>query len=212
MTTMKTLSLVSFLESLVPRNGFWLLIFFLIIFVYCPGTSEMHFSKSIMPKFTDLDMVEIYYLRSFPYQAIMSEAGSFKVQTSGLALRSSLTLEVIVLEYKPLNITACFLPLVDHGDQGDDDGPHNDTLLWDKRAIIAYETEIDSKYWQQSTFLGRINGIVYRNYINWLEEYKASAIAKYFVPESICSNADEESCFTMPHTGDQIRIFQFHTP
>jgi hypothetical protein len=78
----------------------------------------------------------------------------------------------------------------------------NDTSLkWDKRSTITIDKSIDSTYWLQSTFLGRINGVVYRNYLNFVEDYLVDK-GKYFIPQSICSNADKESCFTLSSTGD----------
>jgi hypothetical protein len=78
----------------------------------------------------------------------------------------------------------------------------NDTSLkWDKRSTITIDKSIDSTYWLQSTFLGRINGVVYRNYLNFVEDYLVNK-GKYFIPQSICSNADKESCFTLSSTGD----------
>jgi hypothetical protein len=154
-----------------------------------------------MPKFTDTDMIELYHLRSFPLLAVMSDAGSFKLQTSGVALRSTETGMIIVLEFKPLNISSCFLPIVTKNIP-DINGNANSTLSWDKRSMVSVENEIDPKYWMQSTFLGIINGVVYRNYLNWVEDYLKNIPGKYFIPQSICSSAEEESCFTLPSTGD----------
>ena len=36
-------------------------------------------------------------------------------------------------------------------------------LYWDKRAKVEYSVDLDVDYWQHSTFLGHINGIVYVN-------------------------------------------------
>eukprot|EP01035_Chromulina_nebulosa_P017300 gene17300-22837_t len=75
---------------------------------------------------------------------------------------------------------------------------NNTQIYWDKRAEIYYRTELDIKYWQQSTFLARINGVVYENYIKWIDKYLQKH--KTFIPQSICSNADKSSCFTQAHT------------
>ena len=50
-------------------------------------------------------MIELYHLRSFPLLSIQSSAGSFHIQTSGLALRSTNTPTLIVLEFKPVNFS-----------------------------------------------------------------------------------------------------------
>ena len=209
----------------------------------CTLSTGVKFKKSIMPKFTDTDMIELHHLRSFALLAAMSDAGSFKLQTSGIALRSTETNSIIVLEFKPLNISSCFLPIVTRtpknaqstqkadyarnvpessvgnnipdsntdskiGSNGDNSVgtdsifDKNSTLTWDKRSTVSYETSIDPKYWMQSTFLGIINGVVYRNYLNWVEDYLEKVPGKYFIPQSICSSAEEESCFTLPSTGD----------
>ena len=175
------------------------LYFQIVCFTICylqSAGETIAYERSFMPKLDDLDMIELYYLRSFPFQAVMSSAGTFKLQTSGLALRSTLTQQKIVLEFKPLNLSACFLPLIDENEGLGE----NATLLWDKRTTITYDTEIDTKYWQQSTFLGTMNAIAYRRYLRWLEDYQQSF--RSFIPQSICSKADEQSCFTISSTGD----------
>lgn len=160
------------------------------------------FLKEEMPKFTDTDTIELHHLRSFPLLAMMSDAGSFKLKTSGIALRSTITSIITVLEFKPVNISACFLPIVGKNVKDGIGGTVNGTLTWDKRATVSYQDNIDSKYWMHSTFLGIINGVVYRNYLNWVEEYLEKGPGKYFTPQSICSAVEEESCFTLPSTGD----------
>lgn len=148
--------------------------------------------RSALPKLSDTDMIELYHLRSFPRLGITSQAGSFSVQTSGIALRSTDTTALVVLEFEPMNYSACFLPVI---------GP-NSTLLWDHRSVISYMTELDITYWQQSTFLARINGVVYANYVKWIEEYLKKHST--FIPASICSGSDALSCFTGAQTWDNF--------
>jgi hypothetical protein len=74
-------------------------------------------------------------------------------------------------------------------------------LSWDKQAEIIYHDNIDTSFWQQSTFLARINGIVFKNYVKWLEQY----IQQHgvFRPQSICSNEfDIDACFVLADTWD----------
>ena len=161
-----------------------------------------------LPRLEDTDMIELYHLRSFPLLAIESPAGSFHIQTSGLALRSTNTPRLIVLEFKPVNFSTAFLPLI--VDESNDGSTNNKTLIWDKRAMISYMNEIDKTYWQQSTFLARVNGVVYENYVKWIHEYLDKD--RYFVPQSICSSSDEKSCFTFSETwdsfvGDSLKAF-----
>eukprot|EP01039_Chlorochromonas_danica_P019598 gene19598-23749_t len=127
------------------------------------------------------------------------------MQTSGLALRSTTTDTVIVLQYKPKNYTSSFLPRFLSSS-----GASKATgLSWDKRAEIIYHDNIDTSFWQQSTFLARINGIVYKNYVKWLEEYMRHHAV--FRPQSICSNEfDIDACFVVADTWDSILADSFH--
>ncbi len=122
---------------------------------------------SLIPKFGELDMLEVYHLRSFPLQNIVStvgeclityhlnyvnihslvQLGTFGIQTSGLALRNVRSKELIVLEYKPMNWSCSFLPIITTNN-------NRTRLIWDKRAIISYTKSVSTLYWQQSTFLG----------------------------------------------------------
>jgi hypothetical protein len=150
------------------------------------------FDKSLMPKLMDTDMIELYHLRSFPLLLIESSAGQFSTTTTGLALRSTSTQETIVLQYKPVNYSSCFLPILGSG-KGE-----NASIHWDKRAEVVYHNAIDITYWQQSTFLARINGVVYKNYIRWIEQYVVTN--RHFSPQSICSSTSDLSCFTFAET------------
>lgn len=156
--------------------------------------TNKHFQRSNLPNIiVDNGMLELYHVRSFPKLSIDTEAGKFVIQTSGLALKSSITQKVLVFEYLPVNYTASFLPLIRT--------INNITMLyWDKRAEITFREELDLNYWQQSTFLALINAVVYENYIKWVESY----ILKHptFISQSICSTADETSCFTSSQTWD----------
>ncbi len=173
-------------------NVYWqlLLLDFLCI-GWVTGVRKL-FDKSQMPKLTDTDMIELYHLRSFRLLLIETGAGTFSTKTSGLAMRSTSTGEVIVLQYKPMNYSSCFLPALGSG-KGE-----NATVDWDKRAEVEHHNEIDTSYWQQSTFLARINGVVYKNYMRWIEAYVASNMQ--FSPQSICSTVNDLSCFTFAET------------
>ncbi len=73
-------------------------------------------------------------------------------------------------------------------------------LEWNKDAEISYSTEIDTLYWQQSTFLARINGVVYKNYVLWIEDFILQN--RLYSPQSICSSEYEFSCYTYSVTWD----------
>lgn len=155
------------------------------------------FDLNTVPKVGDTDMIELYHLRSFPHLLIPSQAGTFSIQTSGLAMRSTNTPAIIVFTFEPANYSASFLPFI---------GP-NATIEWDSRATVTYITDLNVMYWQQSTFLARINGVVYANYIKWVEDYVRRN--PFFIPFSICSNADSLSCFTKSHTWDTFIADRF---
>ena len=127
--------------------------------------------------------------------------------------------DFVVLEYRPVNYSAAFLPVIGPGYSGksngygggsgygraasDADSSSNNTtptpyLAWDRRAVISYSSSVDTSYWQQSTFLGTINGVVFENYVKWLVAYQSRD--SVFVPYSICSGSDELSCFTTSQT------------
>jgi hypothetical protein len=169
-----------------------------------------------LPEMDDIDSIELYHLRSFRQQLVKSNAGSFSLQTSGLAFRSTTTNMVVVLEYRPFSYEASFLPqLRDTSTTSNTETPeqkrqafHNITgnIFWETRAVIEYSTNLDIDYWQHSTYLGMINGIVYSNYASWVTEYMTSAKGRHFVPQAICSSPssgnylDEGSCFRSSQT------------
>jgi len=183
----------------------WAYFFFIFTFVICleenrdsySGIDHRSlFSVNALPRLKDIDMIDLYHLRSFPNSLVItSSSGSrFHMQTSGLALRSTQSSHVVVLEYRPMNLSCSFLPIVDSTSSNND----SIDLVWDKRAEIYYADNIDIKYWQQSTFLARINGVVYENYIEWVEEYVREH--RIFTPQPICSSSDPISCFTKSRT------------
>lgn len=243
------------IQSLVPSNEssnqikrgvcflhiMWILLFGDFTKINC---SRNVFDHTNLPRLTDTDVIEVYHLRSFPLQIISTSVGTFSTQTSGLALRSTTTNEMIVLQYQPKNFGSCFLPkiryLLTQSDANnssiDADEPvvdrqnvqqmsnkkkqppnvesHSPTasptsvpeqitsimLEWNKEAEIVYYTDIDTLYWQQSTFLARINGVVYKNYVLWIEDFILRN--RLYSPQSICSSEYEFSCYTYSVTWD----------
>lgn len=169
-----------------------------ISFITIHGRRSL-FDGTDLPRLKDTDAIELYHLRSFPSLIVDTDVGTFSMQTSGLALRSTTTDTVIVLQYKPKNYTSSFLPRFLSSS-----GASKATgLSWDKRAEIIYHDNIDTSFWQQSTFLARINGIVYKNYVKWLEEYMRHHAV--FRPQSICSNEfDIDACFVVADTWDSF--------
>ena len=130
------------------------------------GALSMH----ELPGMDDIDSIELYHLRSFTKQTVRTSGGIFSLQTSGLALRSTTTNRVVVLEYRPADYDASYLPRLKpvsagsgsgsgSGD-GDSDGAANETereketretwdlynttdnIYWDTSAVITYSTYI----------------------------------------------------------------------
>lgn len=162
------------------------------------------FDQTNLPRLADTDSIELYHLRSFPAMLIDTAAGTFSTQTSGLALRSTMTNLVIVLEYKPKSYSGCFLPIIEAVHEG------NYALYWDKRAELLYHDQIDTVYWQQSTFLAHINGIVYKNYVMWIDRYMQSN--RVFSPQSVCNSEHEYACYSNAETWetflqDSLQVF-----
>jgi len=68
-------------------------------------------SLDALPVWDDMDSVELYHLVTFRKQLIQTASGAtFALQTSGLALRSTTTGQVVVLEYRPVSYDASYLP------------------------------------------------------------------------------------------------------
>ena len=68
------------------------------------------YNRNILPHLRETDSIELYHLRSFHKQLIKvpTSSTSFGMQTSGIALRSTSTGEVLVFEYKPFSYDASF--------------------------------------------------------------------------------------------------------
>lgn len=182
----------------------WLFVVLLVGF-YCIQGRRSLFDGTDLPRLKDTDVIELYHLRSFPSLILDTDVGLFSTQTSGLALRSTTTENVVVLQYKPKNYSTSFLPRLISSTVNDSIVAG---LTWDKRAEIVYHDHIDTSLWQQSTFMARINGVVYKNYVTWLDEYiKDHSI---FRPQSICSNEfDGDSCFILSDTWDTFLADSF---
>lgn len=173
------------------------------------------YNREVLPQLPETDSIELYHLRSFHKQLIKvpTSSTSFGMQTSGIALRSTTTDEVLVFEYKPFSYEASFLPIVKMNETTskaeDTRRVEDDHLYWDKRVVLEYTSYLDTSHWQHSTFLGHINGIVYTHYVDWIEEY-LSEKERVFVPQSICSSPsssvdyEDLSCFALADTWESF--------
>jgi len=147
-----------------------------------------------LPSLSETDLIELYHLQSFPQTRILSQAGSFDFQSSGLALRSYDTSIEIAIQFEPANYSACFLPLL----------RENSSIYWDKRSKVSYSDRLDFEYWQQSSFLGVLNGIVYSNFVKWVDKYIVEH--PYYIPHSVCSSPDATICFIASQTSETFVI------
>jgi hypothetical protein len=170
----------------------WIILLALLLMPFESTKSILQDSVEVLPRLLDTEIIELYHLHSFPTLLIETSIGSFSTQTSGLALRSLSSDNIIVLQYKPRNYSGCFLPYLSQTTNGTVE------IVWDKNAEIIYDSKLDVSYWQQSTFLGRMNGVVYKKYVVWLQEFIIRN--KLFSPQSICSNEFEYHCFTQAVT------------
>ena len=75
---------------------------------------RLDFDKNLLPHLQETDSIEIYHLRSFYKQLVKvpESKTTFGMSTSGIALRSTSTGAVMVLEYKPFTFEASFLPIL----------------------------------------------------------------------------------------------------
>jgi hypothetical protein len=151
----------------------------------------------------------------------------FNLDRLGIALRSSRSKETIVLEFQPKNFTSCFLPTVKkHRESNITD------LVWDKRSQIAYYKIIDMGYWQQSTYLADINGVVYSHYHEWIKDYLQqdryycfplslsllfgnkitilwTFLSRLYAPQSICEDGELNFCYYYSQTWDSFLAHRF---
>jgi hypothetical protein len=184
-------------------------------------TRSLRNDLSGLPRLEDTESIEIYHLKSISQMAIQSMIGSFSVSLSGIALRGLSSNKIVILYYTPRNFSSCFLPSFSVSLENTQlpssssslvslsavDAEHSNStissLLWDKTGEIISSDEIDTNFWSQSTFLGRMNGVVYKKYLIWLEEQflRFNAIVQ---PQAICSSEYEtmNSCYTHSITWD----------
>ena len=153
-----------------------------------------------IPVISANDILEVYHLRSLPLPLIQTAAGvSFKVQTAGIALRSTLTDHAIVLEFRPANFTSCYFPVMTKDKHG------NPKLSWDKKSQIYFALSIDMSYWQQATYLADINGVVFEQYVSWVGRYLAED--RIYTPFSVCSDSSLTHCYAYSQTWYHSSLF-----
>lgn len=147
---------------------------------------EFDRNEAIRPH--DNEFFEVYYLQSYPLPLPLPTTSfpshHFTIFHSGLVIRSTTSEKLIVLEYLPMNETLSYLPLLT-------DNTPNKTLQihWNQNAVITMSKFINEKYWQRSVYLTRINHVVYRQYLDWVDDYLITH--SVFIPYSICLPSGE---------------------
>jgi hypothetical protein len=152
-----------------------------------------------LPNFLADDKVQIYTLRSKVLPLIKTPIGSFMAQSSGIALRSKNTNEVIVIEVVPQNASLCHLPTIIK-----DPTRNSVRLLWDKTAAVMWANHVDTEYWMTSTYLADVNGVVYSHFLEWAEKTWAQPNT-FYLPHSLCSSpltVSSPDCYYNSRTSD----------
>ena len=144
------------------------------------------FDISLVPHAHENEYFEVYYLQSsdVPIDPT-SSTHSYTVQISGLAVRSSVSEKVVIVEYRPVDISACYLPVISGMGQTTD-------LRWDKRAVISLSRELNVTMWPISVYLARINSVVYWQFMLWVNSYTNAHPS--FLPLSICMAGSTDDC------------------
>ena len=157
------------------------------------GVETLFDEKYALPSHEN-EFFELYYLESFPIQITNLFINNFLLSHSGIAIRSTQSEKLIVLEYRPINQSICFLPLVsnllEHQSQqlqSQSESQSQSQLVWNQKAMITMTKTIDESYWMKSVYLARINGVVYRHYLDWVTDY--ILLHPTFLPYSICLNS-----------------------
>jgi hypothetical protein len=55
-------------------------------------------------------------------------------------------------------------------------------------------------YWRTSTYMAEINGVVYSQYMRWVEEFITTH--GFFIPHAICKGTSPDDCFLRRANGD----------
>ena len=153
-----------------------------------------------LPDFDANDRLQVYHLRSKLLPIISTPVGTFRAQTSGIALSQwsdTGPSNVIVLQYSPANTTNAYLPtIIGEG--------KNVRIFWDKTAAIYVSQNIDMSYWQTSTYMAEVNGVVYSNYMSWVKAYIKSNT--FFIPQNVCKTGESGgisgTCYLRSVNGD----------
>ena len=148
-----------------------------IYFLTC-ASELISFDISLVPHAHENEYFEVYYLLSSDISIdISSSLSSYAIQMSGLAIRSSVSEKVVIIEYRPLDLSACYLPAIRRSRQTTD-------FKWEKKAMISLSRELNVTIWPKSVYLTRINSVVYWQFMMWVNGYVSSH--PIFQPLSIC--------------------------
>lgn len=126
------------------------------------------------------DFFEIYFIKSIAKSMTTEYENSFMVKTSGLLLRNIKTLDVVTLEFLPLNWEQSFFPKIQVLDDSSP-GP----VTWDKTGKLLVRYEFHPSDYEEALYLGTMNGAVRKTYLSWITtEYIDKP--QMFSPQSVC--------------------------
>jgi hypothetical protein len=149
------------------------------------GGDPTSFDISRVPRPHENEYFEMYYLQSSATSIDIESTTKFIPKRSALAVRSSTSEKVVVVEYRPADISLCFIPAVSQMKLTTD-------IVWDKSAMIDLSRDVNTTKWPVSVYLARINSVVYWQYMQWVSEY----VLKHplFIPQSVCMSSDYSKC------------------
>lgn len=160
-----------------------------IITIFCvaalAGGDTTSFSISGVPRAHENEYFEVYYLQSSSTPIKVKSTTKLIPKRSALAVRSSSSEKVVVVEYRPVDMAKSFMPVVREMKLKMD-------IAWDKSAMVELSREINTTTWPESVYLARINSVVYWQYMEWVDAYVTHH--PVFIPQSICMASDNSNC------------------
>lgn len=147
----------------------------------------MEFHRTDAPRAHENEFFELYYLESYPIPILpLRPPNPYTITHAGLAIRSTISEKIIVLEYLPINEQIAYLPLISSTLNGS-----VTTIQWNQNAVITQAKFINESYWKRSIYLTRINNVVYHKYLDWVDDYIFSH--SLFIPYTVCLHATAQT-------------------
>jgi hypothetical protein len=167
--------------------------FCLLLLFWGTFCDEVFTNVGQLPVYKANDVLQVYHVRSKSLFLLDTSAGPYRLRRAGIIIRKKATSEVTVLQFRPANSSQCWLPQIVSK-------AGSKTLLWDSRSELAYSKDIDTNFWQTSTFLADMNGVVYNQFVQWLELYIAQN--SQYLPYSVCQDISREKCHYKAQSSD----------